>query len=63
MGFADPVGARWEGLDLCGRTQRVTAIMKQDLNGDLSEKALNFGKDELFDFGYSADGRSPAVAV
>jgi hypothetical protein len=31
------------------------------LNGGLSEEPLNLDTDELFDFGYSPDGRSFAL--
>jgi Tol biopolymer transport system component/DNA-binding winged helix-turn-helix (wHTH) protein len=37
------------------------AIIKQSLNGGLSEEPLNLDTDELFDFGYSPDGRSFAL--
>jgi Tol biopolymer transport system component/DNA-binding winged helix-turn-helix (wHTH) protein len=38
-----------------------TAIMRQSLNGDLNEEPLSLDTDELFDFGYSVDGRSLAI--
>ena len=38
------------------------AIMKQSLNGGLTEEPLNLDADELFDFGYSVDGRSFALS-
>jgi len=37
------------------------AIIKQTLNGGLSEEPLSLDTDELFDFGYSPDGRSFAL--
>jgi Tol biopolymer transport system component len=37
------------------------AIIKQSLNGGLTEEPLNLDTDELFDFGYSPDGRSFAL--
>jgi Tol biopolymer transport system component/DNA-binding winged helix-turn-helix (wHTH) protein len=37
------------------------AIIKQSLSGGLSEELLNLDTDELFDFGYSPDGRSFAL--
>jgi Tol biopolymer transport system component/DNA-binding winged helix-turn-helix (wHTH) protein len=37
------------------------AIMRQSLNGELSEEPLSLDTDELFDFGYSVDGRSLAI--
>ena len=37
------------------------AIMRQSLNGDLTEEPLSLDTDELFDFGYSVDGRSLAI--
>ena len=36
-------------------------IMRQSLNGELSEEPLSLDTDELFDFGYSVDGRSLAI--
>ena len=50
-----------KSLIYAGERNGARAIMKQGLNGDLSEETLDFGKDELFDFGYSPDGRSLAV--
>lgn len=44
-----------------GERQGRRAIIKQSLNGGLSEEPLNLDTDELFDFGYSADGRSFAL--
>jgi Tol biopolymer transport system component len=38
------------------------AIIKQSLNGGLSEEPLDLDTDQLFDFGYSADGRSFALS-
>ncbi len=38
-----------------------TAIIRQSLNGELIEDPLNLDTDELFDFGYSVDGRSLAI--
>jgi len=38
-----------------------SAIMRQSLNGDLNEEPLSLDTDELFDFGYSVDGRSLAI--
>ena len=38
------------------------AIIKQSLNGGLTEEPLNLDTDELFDFGYSPDGRSFALS-
>jgi hypothetical protein len=35
--------------------------MRQSLNGGLIEDSLNLDTDELFDFGYSVDGRSLAI--
>jgi hypothetical protein len=35
--------------------------MRQSLNGDLNEEPLSLDTDELFDFGYSVDGRSLAI--
>ena len=35
--------------------------MKQSLNGGLTEEPLHLDTDELFDFGYSPDGRSFAL--
>ena len=40
-----------------GERNGVRALMKQSLNGGLTEEPLNFDTEELFDFGYSADGR------
>jgi len=37
------------------------AIMKQPLNGGPPQELLDFGEDELFDFGYSSNGESLAV--
>ena len=37
------------------------AMMRQSLNGDLTEEPLDLDTDELFDFGYSVDGRSFAI--
>jgi len=37
------------------------AIMRQSLSGDLIEQPVNLDTDELFDFGYSVDGRSLAI--
>jgi len=37
------------------------AMLRQSLNGDLSEEPLSLDTDELFDFGYSVDGRSLAI--
>lgn len=37
------------------------AMMRQSLNGDLTEEPLSLDTDELFDFGYSVDGRSLAI--
>jgi Tol biopolymer transport system component len=50
-----------KSLIYAGERNGVRAIMKQSLNGGLSEGALDFGEDELFDFGYSPDGKSLAV--
>ena len=38
------------------------AIIKQSLNGGLTEEPLNLDTDEIFDFGYSPDGRSFALS-
>ena len=38
-----------------------TALVKQSLDGGLPEEIMDFGGDELFDFGYSVDGRFLAV--
>ena len=37
------------------------AMMRQSLNGGLTEEPLDLDTDELFDFGYSVDGRSFAI--
>ena len=37
------------------------ALIKQSLNGGLSDEPLSLDTDELFDFGYSLDGRSFAL--
>jgi len=37
------------------------AMMRQTLNGELNEEPLSLDTDELFDFGYSVDGRSLAI--
>jgi Tol biopolymer transport system component/DNA-binding winged helix-turn-helix (wHTH) protein len=39
----------------------ATVILKQRLEGGLPKEIRNVGEDELFDFGYSFDGRSLAV--
>ena len=44
-----------------GDRNRRTAIIRQSLNGELIEDSLNLDTDELFDFGYSVDGRSLAI--
>jgi hypothetical protein len=44
-----------------GERNGRSAIIKQSLNGDLIEDPLNLERDELFDFGYSVDGRSLAI--
>jgi len=36
-------------------------MMRQSLNGGLTEEPLDLDTDELFDFGYSVDGRSFAI--
>jgi Tol biopolymer transport system component len=38
-----------------------TAIIRQSLNGELKEESLILDTDELFDFGYSVDGRTLAI--
>jgi Tol biopolymer transport system component/DNA-binding winged helix-turn-helix (wHTH) protein len=38
-----------------------TAIMKQLIEGGPTQEIVDFGTDELFDFGYSTDGKSFAV--
>jgi len=45
------------GIDRSG----ATALIKQRIDGGAPEELMNFDEDELFDFGYSADGRSIAV--
>jgi len=44
-----------------GERNGRTALIRQSLNGDLIEDPLNLDTDELFDFGYSVDGRSLAI--
>jgi Tol biopolymer transport system component/DNA-binding winged helix-turn-helix (wHTH) protein len=44
-----------------GEHEGRRVIIKQSLNGSLSEEPLNLDTDELFDFGYSPDGRSFAL--
>jgi Tol biopolymer transport system component len=44
-----------------GERNGRSAIIRQSLNGDLLEDPLNLDTDELFDFGYSVDGRSLAI--
>ncbi len=44
-----------------GERNGRSAIVRQLLNGDLIEDPLNLDTDELFDFGYSVDGRSLAI--
>ena len=44
-----------------GERNGRSAIIRQLLNGDLTEDPLNLDTDELFDFGYSVDGRSLAI--
>ena len=39
----------------------VSAILKQSMDGSLPKQIVNFGEDELFDFGYSCDGQNFAV--
>lgn len=39
----------------------VTALIKQSLDGGPPEEIAGFDEDELFDFGYSFDGRFLAV--
>jgi Tol biopolymer transport system component/DNA-binding winged helix-turn-helix (wHTH) protein len=50
-----------KALMYAGERDGRRAIMRQSLNGDLTEQPLNLDTDELFDFGYSADGRSLAI--
>ena len=38
-----------------------SAILRQSLNGDLTDDPLKLDTDELFDLGYSVDGRSSAI--
>jgi Tol biopolymer transport system component/DNA-binding winged helix-turn-helix (wHTH) protein len=38
-----------------------TAVIRQSLNGELKEESLSLDTDELFDFGYSVDGRTLAI--
>jgi Tol biopolymer transport system component/DNA-binding winged helix-turn-helix (wHTH) protein len=38
-----------------------TALVRQPLDGGLPEEIMDFGGDDLFDFGYSVDGRFLAV--
>jgi len=45
-----------------GERKGRRVIIKQSLNGGLSEEPLNLDTDELFDFGYSPDGRSFALS-
>ena len=45
-----------------GERRGRKAIIKQSLNGGITEEPLNLGTDELFDFGYSPDGRSFALS-
>jgi Tol biopolymer transport system component/DNA-binding winged helix-turn-helix (wHTH) protein len=44
-----------------GERNGRSAIIRQSLNGDLSEEPLNLDTDQLFDFGYSVGGRSLAI--
>jgi Tol biopolymer transport system component/DNA-binding winged helix-turn-helix (wHTH) protein len=44
-----------------GERNGRSAIIRQSLNGGLIEDPLNLDTDELFDFGYSVDGRSLAI--
>ena len=44
-----------------GERNGRSAIIRQSLNGDLTEDPLNLDTDELFDFGYSVDGQSLAI--
>jgi hypothetical protein len=49
------------GVIYAGERKGRTAIIKQLLNGSLTEEPLKLETDELFDFGYSQDGRSFAL--
>lgn len=49
------------GVIYAGERNGRTAIIKQLLNGSLTEEPLKLETDELFDFGYSPDGRSFAL--
>ena len=44
-----------------GEREGRKVFMRQSLNGDLTEEPLKLDGDELFDFGYSVDGRSLAI--
>ncbi|HXU08590.1 MAG TPA: hypothetical protein VN743_06305, partial [Blastocatellia bacterium] len=39
----------------------ATALIRQPIDGSEPRELMNFDEDELFDFGYSADGQSFAV--
>jgi eukaryotic-like serine/threonine-protein kinase len=45
-----------------GEREGRRAIIKQSLNGGITEEPLSLDTDELFDFGYSPDGRSFALS-
>jgi TolB protein len=48
-------------LIYAGERNEHTVIIRQSLNGDLATEPLNLDSDELFDFGYSVDGRWLAI--
>jgi Tol biopolymer transport system component/DNA-binding winged helix-turn-helix (wHTH) protein len=56
---------RWmndgQAVMYAGEREGRRAIIRQSLSGGLSEEPLNPDTDELFDFGYSPDGRSFAL--
>jgi len=51
-----------QGVIYVGERKGGKAIIKQSLNGSLTEEPLKLDTDELFDFGYSHDGRSFALS-
>jgi hypothetical protein len=51
-----------KSLIYAARVRGVAALFKQSLGGGPPERIATFGDDDkLFDFGYSPDGRRPAV--
>ena len=53
---------RWLGWAFFGfEHDGATALIRQPIDGSEPRELMNFDEDELFDFGYSADGQSFAV--